>query len=717
MHLKVVLFGFQDDQVDADRLAKLLKGAFPSRRIHETETGERMLVEYILSYDVVHRHKMIWTDGNQLAGMDQVELCLATGLVQALTKKQVENKYDLIVDVQDMGLELLLSKFVDLINFDATTKELRDRRYHHTVFVLNPDVHRAINLDLQLRHTSPEKRLTELHHQAILRAKHKPRYKYRYRGSLVNGPIFSSRGRFVVIDVNALGTSFGPSESPEGVVVPHIFPSIAIDSTDMLLAKLNHLITEALERVFFPDVTSEQVSPSKLLLVPIFVFKNHRKAFQETAEFGKIQPDVDVPMLLRKLQALQIPRTRMQVVFGVHNLYDHTHVATALSRAMTTVNDHKLRVASLKDFLHSNKLNPLGTEHTDDDNTRTFVNGQVLLGQLVESADEMTYDLLAEMGQTNGADELLKSFFGMSNAEHGRRSSMMRIFPVFVFSVEGKPPGHLLFENYETNFANSHGAVVLQSNWTDIEVPFFLESMRKTVHLDATKVTGSVLEALVKGVGNISPPHIKWSEIHNRTVLNYLWSGGGSFGGPFSRLLDLAEASVSENVRENAIRNNLIVLIHSAVKASRHVLRMLLDFELEFGLTKHTHLLAEDLQSGHVGRVTAARIKVNLKRMQGVLARVASIFNENVSMDNGALFDLANELPSLARSLVDDAVHSLDRARSRIACCKVVTRTITPGRGAGVWMLVIVLLVVGLGATGWIFRTRFMASQKKKRVI
>jgi hypothetical protein len=318
------------------------------------------------------------------------------------------------------------------------------------------------------------------------------------------------------------------------------------------------------------------------------------------------------------------------------------------------------------------------------------------------------------MGSESGADALLKTFFGMANAEH-KRNVMMRIYPVFVFSSVGKPKQHHFFESYENHYSNSRGAVILQSNWTDVEMPFFLNLPNELLHKDASSITGDALEALIKGVGNVAPPHLKWSTVHNHTILNYMWSGGGAWSGPFSRQLEKRRANLSENTRETIIRNNLIVLLHQAIAKAQRAFQLMQSFEEEYGLVKFSYSLTEDLQSEHVGRMATARIKVNLKKMQRLMSRVSAIFNENHSSNNRQLFDLISELPRLGASLLDEAEHSLDRARSQIQCCKLVTKKLGMGRSSWVW---IVLVLIGAGAAlALILGPRLVAKPRKKLII
>ena len=214
----------------------------------------------------------------------------------------------------------------------------------------------------------------------------------------------------------------------------------------------------------------------------------------------------------------------MKLIFSrPRSLYDDAHVGLALTKAMQTVMDHKLHF-SLHDFLQSKRLDT-------DAAARSFLNGKALLSNLMHHADDLTHELLTESAKLGDADasSLLSSFFGM------KRSTHLRLFPVFVFSLASESP--VFFDNHDLHFAESQGAVVVMSNWSNAVSPFFQENAdnkRSLVRMDCTQATGSVLDALVEGIGNVSPPHLEFNMLHNKTSFNYFWSPGATFGGAFA---------------------------------------------------------------------------------------------------------------------------------------------------------------------------------------
>jgi hypothetical protein len=206
--------------------------------------------------------------------------------------------------------------------------------------------------------------------------------------------------------------------------------------------------------------------------------------------------------------------------------------------------------------------------------------------------------------------------------------------------------------------------------------------------MDASVVTGAILEALVQGVGNVCPPHVEWSSFHNRTETSYMWSAGSSFAGPFSS--GKGTQPFAETLKESVVRSNVVVLMHYALKVMQRVLHLVADFERENHLEKETYNLAQDIASGEAGRMATAEIKINLQQSQELLWRVSQLFNEMEPGDLRELFELAAELPSRVEGIERAARASLKDARDSISCCshkRVVQRN---RGGAARWALGIV---------------------------
>jgi hypothetical protein len=124
---------------------------------------------------------------------------------------------------------------------------------------------------------------------------------------------------------------------------------------------------------------------------------------------------------------------------------------------------------------------------------------------------------------------------------------------------------------------------------------------------------------------------------------------------------------------------------------------MLFNFEKKFGLYRHRGKVAEDLRSGHVGRVAAANVKVNLKQMEDFLERVSIIFNEDQKGSNRRLFDLVNELPRMSSALLDHAKRSLGAASADIECCSIRrVKKETGGVGKYIWGTLVVVIIIAV---------------------
>ncbi len=701
MGLHVVLCGMED-VVDADKLAALLRASMTVRRLHALDTGRRLLVDYIVSFEVTHREQLTGAD-ETLPGMPQIEECVFRGIMNGIrTAKSHESAQELMLDVDEIGLDAVLQKIADAITAQMSHAYSRYNDYDyynaggllkHTVFVIRPDLDRMSKTAAE----GPDKQLF----QTALRRPKKVSYTYRNNGSPVGSAMFAGRkGRYVVIDTSAVPGVFGPIEAPEGAVLPHSTPSSYRDVSEALLGKLSNSILSAVNRVFFPDVMSETIKPARYLLVPVFVFRNHKLSFHPHLVHEGVNYDIDVDEIVKKMQPLQLLHMETKVVFGSHSLFDYVHVAAALSRATQVVNDHKLRLSG-HDFVHSKRLNPLNL--SDDGNgVRSFVNGPVLLTQLLESADDLTENLLSLSTQEKDKD-LLSLFFGPN---YKARSSHLRLFPVFIFSLTGRKADDLFFESHDNFYADGRGAVVLQSNWTRVPLPFFRGLPdRHPVEMDASVVTGAVLEAMVQGIGNVSPPHLKWSALHNRSVVNYAWSAGSTFAGPFSS--GNGKQVFSENVRENAIRSTMVATVHATMKKMQHVLHLVVEFEKQHHMQKDLHDLAADIASGEAGRMATAQIKVNLQQAYDQLWKVSQIFNELSPEEHKDLFELASDMPARVEAIERAARIALEDAEDAISCCsvkRVVIRKPYSVRSAAGWLLLAVTVV---GVASYLFAPLF----------
>jgi hypothetical protein len=128
-------------------------------------------------------------------------------------------------------------------------------------------------------------------------------YTYSNNGCLVHSPVFAGRaGRFVVIDTNAIPSVFGPLEASEGAVATRMYPYAPRDSKEALLGKLSNAIVSASNRIFFPDVKSDQPNPSKLVIVPMFVFRNHKLSFHPHLVNEGASYDLDIKTLVKNIK-------------------------------------------------------------------------------------------------------------------------------------------------------------------------------------------------------------------------------------------------------------------------------------------------------------------------------------------------------------------------------------------------------------------------------
>jgi hypothetical protein len=181
MDILVVLVGMESIVEDVSVLQNLLRASMSVKAVHAAESGTNLLVQYVTNFDVIHREKLIWGHGNTLPTVSDIEECVFTGLLDALKKRNNKQQQqqqtketlllrnadsELVVNVTSTNLDKVLSSFVHQINndigtgkvflvlfyfvlfvcFDPELKKIssqeREKRFHHTVFVLHPDLNR-----------------------------------------------------------------------------------------------------------------------------------------------------------------------------------------------------------------------------------------------------------------------------------------------------------------------------------------------------------------------------------------------------------------------------------------------------------------------------------------------------------------------------------------------------------------------------------------------
>ena len=657
-YVHVVLLGFDREKFSEKEFQDMLQSSMSVRKIHAIETGTLMNVEYLVSFTVEHRDSVT---------------AVENGIIKGLLGGQ--HKRYLVVDVERSGLEKILDDIEQEINKERTA-------YRHTVFVMNPRLERLKTglggqLDDAIRKNANQN--------------DDVRYRYNYYGSAVDSAVWSSYGRFLYIDIQASGNLYGEFEDLQGTVLRESFPSVR-DEDAVLKGKLQHLIVSGVRHIFLPDICREENRPSKFLLIPFFIFKNHASVLHKNLVYDNKNFDLDVNAIVRRLQNIQIPGSTIKVVFGIYDLKSHPHIAMSLSKAR----EHR-----------NGALHFMENSFMVDRQTRAVTNGKKLLGELQHAVDHLTEDLLLEVG---GQEDLLSSFFGdqFKGSNEKRLSHQLRIFPVYVFSLAGRNAEDLFFHNGKLNFANGVGSVVVQSGYKTARTPHFVEN--NPVMMNPSRVEGEVMESIVTGLGNVAPTHLYWNDLWNKTSKNYLWSTGNTLSGSFSNKNYL---DVAEYVSENIIRASLIVKIHHCIKKANEILALVSSFERKFN--KHlvsplvTSDFAQTLQHGNLIESTAANVKLDIENFGNSLDYLKAIFAENSRQRKTELFELANELPRIIDSIYNKSYHELEQVSSKLLCCKWQARKNPSSSYTSVFIggFILMFLMFAIGA--------IVVSERKKQ--
>ncbi len=185
VRVRVVLMGLQDKAeetrgrldyvVDPAWLTNMLLRTLHKRDVHVLQSGRQVQVQYVVSYDVIHREAL------KLSPNAPTTKLLETVLQRVLPDITPGSATTWALDVQTYGIENI---------FDALYHELERARhtegedgalaqFDHTVFVVYPSV---------LATKAP--------------------YYYTYEGG-TPAPLWSARERYVVIDMGATGSQVG----------------------------------------------------------------------------------------------------------------------------------------------------------------------------------------------------------------------------------------------------------------------------------------------------------------------------------------------------------------------------------------------------------------------------------------------------------------------------------------------------------------------------
>ena len=210
-------------------------------------------------------------------------------------------------------------------------------------------------------------------------------------------------------------------------------------------------------------------------------------------------------------------------------------------------------------------------------------------GLMERSAEALRAPVRGELarGRESGAHHLHKSWSNFSHLRaiwssgggggggggsdggggSGEPSPPSRVLPVFVFSLLGMHPS-LLLDRTSLVHSTDDAVIVLQTNNTDLRVPFYAESSASPLGVSTLSPTSHALAGLASSLGALVSPFESFGA-DGTPAVDFHWAVGNHPFGPFSSASVLPEVMV-ETARRHATLARLSAasdLLHEAVRA------------------------------------------------------------------------------------------------------------------------------------------------------
>ncbi|VAI06434.1 unnamed protein product [Triticum turgidum subsp. durum] len=498
--------------------------SFPLHRPSCFETGEPIDIEHHIMYNVI------------AAGQPELislEKSLKEAMVSAGTARESEYGrefplFEVEATVVEPIFERLYSFIFDMEPGRSATE--MDRPVPVAIFVVNFDKARTDprnkGVDLDSLMYSKINGLTE---QELKKQEADYIYRYRYNGGGAT-QVWLSSGRFVVIDLSAGPCTYGKIESEEGSVSYRSMPRLsniifprglaapsASSTQDIFVGQLAGLISTTIEHVIAPDIRFETVDMTLRLLVPIIVLQNHNRYNILQAGHNN---SIDVKAIEREVKKMVHAGQEVIVISGSHALHEHEKLSVAVSKAMRS---HSL---------HETKSD--GRFHV---RTKTYLDGAILKEEMERSADVLSAGLLEV------SDPSLSSRFFLKQHWMDEQDNVQD-------SIKHKP----IWESYmPRNKKEKRGAGKKKHG-----------AMYRTYGTRVIPVFVLSLAGLASAVGGLSTPYERASRIHERPIVNWLWSAGCHPFGPFSN-----SSQISQILQDVALRTTIYARVDAALRKIR----------------------------------------------------------------------------------------------------------------------------------------------------
>lgn len=651
IHVSMVGFdgtGYASVVLRPDGLQALLKKSqrVSTRRPNCIETGQELPVEYDIQYRVSHG-----------AGVRALEQVVGRNMRPAGETEDGIPLYDVeVTDIEDQ-LEAVFEQNQHVNrSSSASPKHPATSAEPYTIVLLNLDKER-------MRTPARQQQGTFF-------------YRYRYNGS-VPSQIWVGRHRYVVVDVSAGPAALGPSHLGAGAVTAQSVPSLelALPSSSSsppapspkFLASVCALVVSATRHVFAPDLQFSSADHLEKLIVPIMVFRNHRRFDPLTALHHSNDRDtqgfgIDLANVRAEVRKMILPEQELLMPTALHSLSDHPHVATAVFKALKGDTVHAVDESGR----YSSKSVP-------------YLDSRTLLDEMLHSADELATTLLHSHSLTSHA------------------SSGHRILPVYVFSLLGLPRD-LLLDRYYTHTRTPSGVLVLQTGANGVELPYFSED--GSVRANTRAPTRVIVAGIASVLGGLAHPYDTYSPSQPQaTQQDYRWAVGHHPFGPFATAPHL-----SQTLLDAILRNAVVARLAAALAQVRRAHGLLHAFERDYSVAPGMTVAGSGSGTGSVlppvplwldagARQTFRRLTEELRALESQFGRLSSLL-ASYALREAAM--LASSVGVTAQSFAAYVEAEVGRARDELSCCRVGWRMVRAGlwRQALSWVGIVVVGVV-----------------------
>ncbi|WJZ86743.1 hypothetical protein VitviT2T_006174 [Vitis vinifera] len=144
----------------------------------------------------------------------------------------------------------------------------------------------------------------------------------------------------------------------------------------------------------------------------------------------------------------------------------------------------------------------------------------------------------------------------------------------FVLSLADVDP-HLMMEDESLVWISNDVVIVLQHQ--NEKIPLSYVSERERRHAIPSQAQRHILAGLASAVGGLSAPYEKASHVHERPIVNWLWSVGCHPFGPFSNT-----SQMSQMLQDVALRNAIYARVDSALHRIRDTSEYVQTFAAEY---------------------------------------------------------------------------------------------------------------------------------------